>query len=68
MEIEDRFSAEPGGAGFVVLLRHVTCVICCKKKRHECAVCGGTGIRRVEWLLAPADAQRLAAELTGALR
>ena len=35
--------------GHLVLARRVECVICCKRKRHLCKICHGTGMREAEY-------------------
>lgn len=53
--------------GVVNLQRRVDCVICCKRKRHACAVCEGTGVRRVLHPLDAAAADALVASLAVAV-
>jgi hypothetical protein len=45
--------------GKVVLVRRVQCVICCKRLRAQCAVCLGTGIRKVDHELTDANVVEL---------
>jgi hypothetical protein len=49
--------------GYVVLVRTVECVVCCKRKRAACEICKGTGLRRVEHTLTRAAALQLGQQL-----
>jgi hypothetical protein len=41
------------------IVRRVECVICCKRKRHLCKICNGTGIRDALYGISESDARNL---------
>lgn len=49
--------------GVYYLMRRVECVVCCPRKRPNCAICHGTGIRDAGYEVRHEDLLELAKEL-----